>query len=114
MDAQTKLRREECALSMGQKLNTNDAILKDVKIKSSKEECALGMEQRQSANTRDAPIMLSREEFASGTGQKLNYAAIQDALIRLREEEYASSMGQHGQRHDEAEEIAQSAQREEV
>jgi hypothetical protein len=36
MDAQIKLRREECAKSMGQR--SNDAAVMDVQIKSSKEE----------------------------------------------------------------------------
>jgi hypothetical protein len=63
-------------------------------------------EQRQSANTRDAPIMRSREECASGMGQRSNDALIQNALIRIRGEDFASSMGQHGQRNDAAEEVA--------
>ena len=33
--AQIKLRREECALSMGQRLNTNDAAVMDAQIKLS-------------------------------------------------------------------------------
>ena len=41
---------------MGQR--RNGAALKVALFKLSKEECALGMGQRESANTRDAPIML--------------------------------------------------------
>jgi len=38
-DAQIKLRKEECALSMEQ--STNDAAMSDAQIKSIEEECAL-------------------------------------------------------------------------
>jgi hypothetical protein len=37
-DAQTMLRKEECASGMGQR--SNDAAVMDALIKSSKEECA--------------------------------------------------------------------------
>jgi hypothetical protein len=43
-DAQTKLRREECAGDMAQR--SKDAALRDVRMGLSKEECAKGMEQR--------------------------------------------------------------------
>ena len=46
MDAQIKLREEECAKSMGQRENTNDAALRDAQINPRREECAGGMEQR--------------------------------------------------------------------
>ena len=39
--AQVKLRREECASSMGQR--SNDAAVKDVEIKFKEEECVKGM-----------------------------------------------------------------------
>ncbi len=41
--------REECALSMEQKSNTNDAALKDAQINPNEEEYAGGMEQRRNA-----------------------------------------------------------------
>jgi len=40
MDAQIKSSKEECARSMGQKLNPNDAAVMDAQIKLSKEACA--------------------------------------------------------------------------
>jgi len=43
MDAQIKFRKEECALSTGQR--TNDAAMRDVQIKLRKEECVLGTGQ---------------------------------------------------------------------
>jgi hypothetical protein len=57
MGAQTKLSREDCALGMVQKLNTNGAALKDAQIKFKREDCALGMEQRSKRlNTNDAAV----------------------------------------------------------
>jgi len=44
MDAQIKLRMEECAEGMEQR--TNYAAVKDVQIKLGKEECVIGMEHR--------------------------------------------------------------------
>ena len=67
MDVQMKLRKEECAGSMGQK--PNFAAVMDAQIKFGKEECVLGMEQRG------------------------NYAAVKDAQIKLRKEECAGGMG---------------------
>jgi hypothetical protein len=43
-DAQTKLRREECASGMGQR--PNDAAVEDALIKLSKEEYAGSMERK--------------------------------------------------------------------
>ena len=46
MGAQTKSSREECASSMGQRENTNNAVVRDVIITLRQEECAPGTEQR--------------------------------------------------------------------
>ena len=48
MDAKIKLRREECALSMGQRRNY--AAMKDAQINLGMEECVLSMGQRSIAN----------------------------------------------------------------
>ena len=56
---------EEYASNMEQRLNTNDAALKDAKIKLSREECARSMERRSSyAAVKGAQIKLSREDCA--------------------------------------------------
>jgi hypothetical protein len=60
--------KEECALDMGQK--SNDAAVKDARIKLSREECALDMGQKSNdAAVKDAPIKLRREECAGGMVQ---------------------------------------------
>ena len=69
-------------LSMGQR--SNDAAVKDVKIKLRREECALGMGQSSNdAAVKDVQIKLRREDCASSTGQRLNTkdadAAVKDA-----------------------------------
>ena len=46
MDVQTELRKEECALDMGQRRVKENALLMDAQILSSKEECARDMERR--------------------------------------------------------------------
>ena len=69
-DAQNLLKREECALGMDQKLNTNDAVLKDAHVSLSREECVLSMEQRSDTNDaalKDAQILLRREEYVLDT-----------------------------------------------
>ena len=64
-DAQIMLRKEECALDMGQRLSANYAAVKDAQIKLRKEECALDMGQRSKyAAGRDAQIKLRKEECA--------------------------------------------------
>ena len=43
---------------------------------------------------KDAQIVLEREEYALGMGQRSTYAAAQDAQINLKKEECASGMEQ--------------------
>jgi hypothetical protein len=43
MDAQAKLRKEECAKDMGPRSSSNDAAVLDAQSLLRKEECALGM-----------------------------------------------------------------------
>ena len=60
-------------LGMGQKLNTNDAAVKDAHSMLKREECASSTEQRLNTNgavLKDVQIKLRKEEFALGTGQK--------------------------------------------
>ena len=78
---------EECALGMVQK--SNDVVAKDVRIKLRREECASNMGQRVSANTMDALIMLRREECASSMGQSSNDVAVKVAQIKAWEEDCA-------------------------
>jgi hypothetical protein len=55
MGAQTKLRKEECVLDMGQR--PNDAAAKDAQTESSKVECVSGMGQKSNAAAlKDAQI----------------------------------------------------------
>jgi hypothetical protein len=73
-DAQIKLRKEECAFGMGQKLKLNYAAVKDAQIKSSKKECAFGMGQRRKTNSAvsmDVPIKQNKEEYAFDMGQSV-------------------------------------------
>ena len=79
---------------MGQR--SNYAAVKDVKLKLTKEEFALSMGQRKSVSTRDAQIMLRREEYVGGMEQhgQRNDVAVKDAPNKLRKEEYAGSMEQ--------------------
>ena len=80
---------------MGQR--SNYAALKDVRTLLRKEECALGMgqrEQRRNANMMDAQTKPSKEECARGTGQKEIDAAAKDAQIKSSKEECALGMGQ--------------------
>ena len=66
-DVQIKLRREECASSMGQ--STNDAVAKVAQIKLEKEECATGTGQSTNdAVAKVAQIKLEKEECATGIG----------------------------------------------
>ncbi len=78
MDAQIKLRREECAKSMGQR--SNYAAMKGAQIKLSKKECALGMVQH---------------------GQR-NYAVVTDAQIKPKGEGYAKDMEHTANPNDES------------
>jgi hypothetical protein len=88
--AQVLLRREECALDMGLKLNTNYAAVKDAQIKPRTEEYASNMEQMsKDAAAKDAHIKPSRKECALSMGQSTNDAAVMDAQIKLGTEEYA-------------------------
>ncbi len=66
-DAQTLLRREECALSMEQRKNTNDAAVKGVHVWLKREECALSTGQMLNTNdaaVKDAQTLLKREDGA--------------------------------------------------
>ena len=66
-DAQTMLRKEECASGMGQ--HAQDAEHRGVQTKPSVEECALDTEQRSSdATGKDVQTMLRKEECAKGMG----------------------------------------------
>ena len=81
------LSREECALSMEQRVNTNDAAVMDAQNKPSKEECASSMGQRSNdAAVKDASIKLLKEECALDMVQRLNTndAAKRDAQISER------------------------------
>jgi len=61
--------KEECALDMG--LRPNDAAKKDAHAKLKVEEYALRMEQRgRYVRLKDVGIESSREECASGMGQR--------------------------------------------
>ena len=65
MDAQTLLRKEECAEGTG--LRPNYATVMDAQIESSQEECALGMVQRSkdmNARLMDALIGLFKGDCA--------------------------------------------------
>jgi hypothetical protein len=80
---------EECALSMGQRRNSNDAAVKDAQVLLGREECAGSMVQSANyATVKDAPIKLRREECVLSMGQSANDAAAQDVKIKLSEEEY--------------------------
>ena len=58
-------------------------------------ECASGTEQRLNyAAAKDAQIKSTAEECASGMGQRSNYAVAKDAQIKLKMEECARGMGQ--------------------
>jgi len=59
-----------CALSMGQR--RNNAALKDARIKLRKEECASSMGQRRRNDVagKVAPIKLRSEKCALGMGQR--------------------------------------------
>mmetsp|Transcript_19023 Transcript_19023/g.28719 ORF Transcript_19023/g.28719 Transcript_19023/m.28719 type:complete len:87 (+) Transcript_19023:179-439(+) len=75
-DAQIRQELEESVQS------SDCATAMDARTLSSKEECASGMGQRGKCVTvKDALIMLSKEESAEGTGQSSNYAAVKDAQI---------------------------------
>ena len=83
-DAQIKLRKEECARSMGQRWSTSDAKVKDAPIMLSKEEYALGMEQhgqKRNAVVKGAQIKSSEEECVSSMEQRSNDVATKDAQI---------------------------------
>ena len=94
MGAQIKLGTEECALDMGQKLNTNDAALKIAQVLLKREEFALGMVQRESAN--DAALKVAQinpnEEECAGDmvhtatitmNLQLSHRVMVQSLIRL-------------------------------
>jgi hypothetical protein len=77
---------------MGQRSNTNDAASKDAQIKLSKEECALSMEQRSNnAAMKDAQINLIEEDYAKDTvhiatltkNLQLSHRVLDQNLIRL-------------------------------
>ena len=57
------------------------------------EACASNTEQRSNkasdAALKNAPILPSKEEYASSTEQRSSYAALKDAQINPNEEEYA-------------------------
>jgi hypothetical protein len=75
---------EECASGMGQRLNRNDAAVRDARTKFKEEECASGTGQslnRNDAAVRDAQIKSSMEECASDMGPRSNDAAVMDVLI---------------------------------
>ena len=55
-------------LSMGQR--SNDAAMKDAKIKFREVECALGTEERHNAELRGAQIKFRVEECARSMGQR--------------------------------------------
>ena len=70
MGAQIKLRKEDCALGTGQR--SNDAAVKDAQTKLSREEYALSMGHHvrgSDAAVKDAQIKLREEDCALGTGQ---------------------------------------------
>ena len=94
-DVQSKLGKEECALDM--ELRSSDAAMKDVQILLRKEECALGMEQRlgtEDAAAQVAKTGLGKEEYAGGTVQKSNYAAVKGVQNMQRKEENVGDTGQ--------------------
>ncbi len=65
MGAQIIPYEEECVGDMVQRLNANDAALGDAQIMLRKEECALGMGQRSNfAALQDAKIKRERMEYA--------------------------------------------------
>ena len=66
--------------------------MKDAQILQRMEECAGAMEQRYKSNdaaVKDAPIELSKKEYALGMGQRSNNAAVKDAQIKSSKEECA-------------------------
>ncbi len=82
MDAQTSLRKEECAEDMKQ--GPNYAAAKDAPIKLGMKESVLSTEQGSyDAAAMDAQTMLRKEECALDMEQRSNYAAVKDARIVL-------------------------------
>ena len=82
-DAQTNLRKEECALGMEQ--SSNDAVVKDVQSLLTKEECAFDMGQRSRSNvaaSKGAQIKSFREDCALGMVQIRNGAEMKDAKTK--------------------------------
>ena len=81
-DARNWLRKEECALGMGQSSSARNAGVKDALIMLSKEEFAKGMvPRRNNAAVKGAPTTFKKEVCASGMGQRPNYVAVKDAQI---------------------------------
>jgi hypothetical protein len=95
MGARIKLRREECAFGMEQRLNTNDAASKVAQVLLRKEECVSGMVQKPNvsyAALGGAQIKPSREECVSSMVQRRSCAASKGVQINLNGEEYAGDM----------------------
>ncbi len=70
--------------------NANDAALKNAQIKLRRAECARSMGQRLHINdaaVMDALVLLKREEYAGGTEQSSNDAVPRDVQTELRKEE---------------------------
>ena len=69
---------------MGQRLNPNDAAVRDARTKFKEKECALGMgpmPMPSDAAVRDVPIMSSEEECAGGMGPRPLWNA-KDAAVK--------------------------------
>ena len=65
MGAQIKFTKEEYALGMVQRENSNNSLLMDAQTLLKREECVLGMEQRPNdAASKDAQIKLRMEDCA--------------------------------------------------
>jgi len=63
-----------------------NALLQGAQIKLRKEDCAGGMVESIDVAVKDATIMPSKEECASGMGQKSSDAAAKDAHMMLNRE----------------------------
>ena len=80
---------------MEQKLNPNDAAVKDAKVLHKREECVSDMVHRSNdAAAKGAKIELRREECALGMVHRSNDAAVKDEQIKLSRAESASGMVQ--------------------
>ena len=94
-DAKIKLREVECAKGMGQKASARYtyAAVMHVQIKLRTEVYVGGMEELDYAGAKDAQIKLRKEECALGTEER-HYAELRDVQIKFRVEACATGMEQ--------------------